>query len=48
MLLSKCEMCEIKKSKFIKDKEAGELLSIYLFIYLFIYLLFVYLFINFI
>ena len=40
MLLSKCEMCEIKKSKFIKDKEAGELLSIYLFIYyLFIYLL---------
>ena len=43
MLLSKCEMCEIKKSKFIKDKEAGELLSIYLFIYLFIYYLFIYL-----
>ena len=25
MLLSKCEMCEIKKSKFIKDKEASGL-----------------------
>ena len=27
MLLSKCEKCQGKKSKFIKEKEAGKLLS---------------------
>ena len=27
MLLSKCVMCDSKKSKFIKDKEASQLLS---------------------
>ena len=27
MLLSKCEMCDIKKSKFMKEQEAKELLS---------------------
>ena len=27
MLLSKCSVCESKKSKFIKDEEAGRLLS---------------------
>ena len=43
ILLSKCQMCEIKKSKFITDKEGSGLSSIYLFIYLSIYL-----FINFI
>ena len=26
MLLSKCEVCDSKKSKFIKEQEAGELL----------------------
>ena len=27
MLLSKCSVCDSKKSKFIKDEEAGRLLS---------------------
>ena len=27
MLLSKCEACDIKKSKFIKEQDASELLS---------------------
>ena len=27
MLLSKCEVCEYKKSKYIKEQEATELLS---------------------
>ena len=27
MLLSKCVMCDSKKSKFIKEKEASQLLS---------------------
>ena len=27
MLLSKCEVCDSKKSKFIKEKEASGLLS---------------------
>ena len=28
MLLSKCEMCDIKKSKFIKKQEASGLLDV--------------------
>ena len=27
MLLAKCEVCDSKKSKFIKEQEAGRLLS---------------------